>query len=115
MASVRASLRQHARRLAHMTDGHGDVGQVPGWIVEQLRAAAQRAERPTSTLRWAWRSQHATYRGTGKRADGLAAVYLHAALLADQQGDRAGTQGVVTAGAQGTVAVSAGERHVGPV
>lgn len=86
MASVRASVRHRALQLAHSTDDGAahDVVHVPAWVIEQLRRTAHQAEEPTSTLRWAWRSQHANYLDSHRRADGLATVYLLAALLVDE-------------------------------
>lgn len=87
MASVRAAVRHRALQLAHGADSGvaGDVLHVPASVIDQLRRAAHQAEEPTSTLRWAWRSQHADYLGSRTHADGLATVYLLAALLADER------------------------------
>jgi hypothetical protein len=86
MASVRTAVRQRALQLAHSAEyGTADeMMHVPARVIEQLRSAAHLAEEPASTLRWAWRSQHANYLGSRRRADGLATVYLLAALLADE-------------------------------
>jgi hypothetical protein len=85
MASVRTAVRQRALQLAHSAEcGTANEMPVPPRVIEQLRSVAHLAEEPASTLRWAWRSQHASYLGSRRRADRLATVYLLAALLADE-------------------------------
>lgn len=88
MASVRASVRQRARELAHGCDPHTtthDVAQVPSTVIDQLDRIARRAEEPASTLRWAWRVQRASYLDSRRATDGVASTYLLATLLAAER------------------------------
>ncbi|HSK98221.1 MAG TPA: hypothetical protein VK891_16460 [Euzebyales bacterium] len=84
MASIRLTLRNEARRLAAAADDAeaADCGyHVPSFAILRLHRMLQNSDRPVEVLRWAWRSQLATYIDSGSHLDGLASMYLHAALL----------------------------------
>lgn len=85
MASVRVAVVDIAQRLAYAAEGGPPaivVGySIPVETVGRLRSAASVSQRPQSTLRWAWRSQTARWVDTDDHTDGVAAMYLLAALL----------------------------------
>lgn len=85
MASVRVAVVHTAQRLAHAAvetaPAVADGCAISAETIDRLQRAASVSERPISTLRWAWRSQTARYVDSGGHADGLAAIYLLAALL----------------------------------
>ena len=91
MASIRVAVKQEACRLAA---AHG-VGVFNGDYcvrsadIVRLQRMLNSSGRPVETLRWAWRSQLATYVDSGSHVDGLATIYLHAALLDLHHGDYA--------------------------
>jgi hypothetical protein len=77
-------LKNEARRLAAAVDDAqtSDAGyHVPTYAILRLHRMLQNSERPADVLEWAWRSQLATYVDSGSRLDGLATIFLHAALL----------------------------------
>lgn len=85
MASVRVAVVDLAQRLAHAAEG-GAPAIVVGYTISaetiiRLRSAASMSQRPQLTLRWAWRSQTARWVDTDEHTDGVAAMYLLAALL----------------------------------
>ena len=91
MASLRISVINEARGLAaaagdQTADGSGY--EVPAEIVERLHSRLRGADEPARILQWAWRSQRARFDETGSHGDGLAALYLLAALI-DLQTDEA--------------------------
>jgi hypothetical protein len=92
MASIRVALRNEARRLAAADDAGAFSGEyhVPAAAILRLHRMVQVSDRPVEALRWAWRSQLATYVDSQGHLDGLAAMYLHAALLAIEHGSRDG-------------------------
>jgi hypothetical protein len=84
MASLRISLINEARRLAAAaadptTDATGY--DVPAEVVERLHNRLRGADNPARTLQWALRSQRARFDETGWQREGLAALYLLAALI----------------------------------
>ena len=84
MASLRISLINEARQLAAAaddptTDGHGY--HVPPETVARLHSRLHGVDDPARVLQWAWRSQRARFDETGWHRDGLAALYLLAALI----------------------------------
>lgn len=84
MASIRVTLKNEARRLAAAVDDAetSESGyHIPTYAILRLHRMLQNSDRPADVLRWAWRSQLATYIDSGSRLDGLATIYLHAALL----------------------------------
>lgn len=84
MASIRVTLRNEARRLAATASdtGASDCGyHVPTFAILRMHRMLQNSDRPVEVLRWAWRSQLASYMDSGSHLDGLASMYLHAALL----------------------------------
>jgi hypothetical protein len=84
VASIRLTLKNEARRLAAAADEAetADCGyHVPNFAILRLHRMLQNSDRPVEVLRWAWRSQLATYVDSGSHLDGLASMYLHAALL----------------------------------
>lgn len=84
MASIRVTLRNEARRLAAAADDTeaSDCGyHVPTYAILRLHRMLQNSDRPVEVLRWAWRSQLASYVDSGAHLDGLASMYLQAALL----------------------------------
>jgi hypothetical protein len=93
VASIRITLRNEARRLAAAADEAeaSDCGyHVPSFAILRLHRMLQNSDRPVDALRWAWRSQLAAYVDSGSHLDGLASMYLHAALLDLRRGDDAG-------------------------
>ena len=85
MASVRVAVVHTAQRLAQaaveMAPAVADGCAIPAETIDRLQRAASVGDRPTATLRWAWRSQTARFVDSGGDVDGLAAIYLLAALL----------------------------------
>lgn len=85
MASVRVAVVDIAQRLARAAEGGAPaivVGYtIPAETIIRLRSAARASQRPQLTLRWAWRSQTARWVDTDEYTDGVAAMYLLAALL----------------------------------
>ena len=83
MASLRVSLINEARLLAAAADDPtGARGyHVPPETVARLHGRLRGADEPTRVLQWAWRSQRARFDETGWQRDGLAALYLLAALM----------------------------------
>jgi hypothetical protein len=84
VASIRVTLRNEARRLAAAADDIevSDSGyHVPTFAILRLHRMLQNSDRPADVMRWAWRSQLATYVDSGSHLDGLASMYLQAALL----------------------------------
>ena len=92
MASIRVAIKDEARRLA----AAHDVGlltrnpPIPASVIPRLQRMLDASDRPIEVLRWAWRSQLATYVDSGSPIDELATIYLHAALLDLQHGDHTG-------------------------
>ena|ERR687898_617236 len=89
MASLRISLINEARQLAVAAGDPttGDHGyHVPAEAVARLHSRLRDADEPVKTLQWAWRSQRARHDETGWHRDGLAALYLLAALIDLQPG-----------------------------
>lgn len=88
MASMRVSIKNEARRLAAAdagtTSGRYGVSQV---TIRRLQQMLQVSDRPVQVLRWAWRSQLATYIDSDSYVEGLASMYLHATLLDMQHGN----------------------------
>lgn len=88
MASIRVALKDEARRLA----AHHDAGAlsrnppIPPAVIPRLQRMLDASDQPIEVLRWAWRSQLATYVDSGSPVDELATIYLHAALLDLQHG-----------------------------
>lgn len=85
MASVRVAVVDTALRLARAAEGERRAG-IGGYAISvdtilNLHRAAAMAQRPQSTIRWAWRSQTARFVDTGGHIDGVASMYLLAALL----------------------------------
>jgi len=97
VASIRVTLRNEARRLAAAgTEEAADGGyHVPGFAILRLHRMLQNSHRPVDVLRWAWRSQLASYVDSGSHLDGLASLYLHAALLELRRRDDAEPAGPV--------------------
>lgn len=90
MASIRVTLTHEARRLA-ASDGGGEspgAVEVPPAAVARLQGMARTSGRPVRVLRWAWRSQVASYIDSRQFLDGLATIYLHAALLDAERRER---------------------------
>jgi hypothetical protein len=91
MASVRLAVVRTAQRLAEaaveMAPAVADGCAIPAETIDRLQHAARVGERPTSTLRWAWRSQTARYVDSGGDVDGLAVMYLLAALIKSDTAD----------------------------
>jgi hypothetical protein len=84
VVSIRVTLKNEARRLAAAVDDAetSDSGYIiPSYAILRIHRMLQNSDRPVEVLRWAWRSQLATYVDSGSRLDGLASIYLHAALL----------------------------------
>jgi hypothetical protein len=78
------TLKNEARRLAAAVDDEetSESGfHVPTYAILRLHRMLQNSDRPADVLRWAWRSQLASYVESRSRLDGLATIYLHAALL----------------------------------
>jgi hypothetical protein len=84
VVSIRVTLKNEARRLAAAVDDADTTERgyhVPNYAILRLHRMLQNSDQPADVLRWAWRSQLASYVDTGSRLDGLATIYLHAALL----------------------------------
>ena len=84
VGSIRITLKNEARRLAAAVDDAeaSDSGyHVPTYAILRLHRMLQNSDRPADVLRWAWRSQLASYVDSKNRLDGLATIVLHAALL----------------------------------
>jgi hypothetical protein len=84
VASIRVTLKNEALRLAAAADdtADGDCGyHVPTYVILRLHRMLANSDRPVEVLRWAWRSQLASYVDSGSHLDGIAGMYLHAALL----------------------------------
>jgi hypothetical protein len=84
VASIRVTLKHEARRLAAAAEetADDDCGyHVPTYAILRLHRILANSDRPVEVLRWAWRSQLASYVDSGSHLDGLASMYLHAALL----------------------------------
>jgi hypothetical protein len=78
------TLKNEARRLAAAVDDAepSESGyHVPSYAILRLHRMLQNSDRPADVLRWAWRSQLASYVESRSHLDGLATIYLHAALL----------------------------------
>jgi hypothetical protein len=84
VGSIRVTLKNEARRLAAAADDV-DMSErgyhIPSYAILRLHRMLQNSDRPIEALRWAWRSQLASYVDSRSRIDGLATIYLHAALL----------------------------------
>jgi len=94
MASLRISLINEARQLAAAADdptASEDGYRVPPETVARLRSRLRGTDEPARVLQWAWRSQRARFDETGWQREGLAALYLLAALI-DLQPDRAAAE-----------------------
>jgi hypothetical protein len=91
MASLRISLINEARQLAAAADDPtGEAGyHVPPETVARLHSRLRGVEEPARVLQWAWRSQRARFDETGWHREGLAALYLLAALIDLQPGGTA--------------------------
>lgn len=88
MSSLRTSLINEAKQLAAAAGdptSSGNGYHVPAEAVERLHGRLRGTDEPAKTLQWAWRSQRARHDETGWHGDGLAALYLLAALLDLQQ------------------------------
>ena len=84
MASLRISVINEARSLAAAADDPTaeDRGyDVPTEVVRRLHTRLHSADDPAKILQWAWRSQRLRFDETGWHRDGLAALYLLAALI----------------------------------
>jgi hypothetical protein len=82
MASLRISLINEAMQLAAAAGSTTDHGyHVPADVVARIHGRLRGVEEPAKTLQWAWRSQRARHDRTGWHRDGLAALYLLAALI----------------------------------
>ena len=85
MASVRLAVVETAQQLA-LDAYDGMPAAVDGYVIPaetivRIRRAASLGQRPESVLRWAWRSQTARYVDSRSFIDGVATMYLLAALL----------------------------------
>jgi hypothetical protein len=84
VASIRVTLKNEALRLAAAANdtAEDDCGyHVPRYAILRLHRMLANSDRPAEVLRWAWRSQLASYVDSGSHLDGVAGMYLHAALL----------------------------------
>lgn len=83
MASIRVAVKHEARRLAAVHDAGVFTRNppIPPTVIPRLQRMLDASDQPIEVLRWAWRSQLATYVGSGSPIDELATIYLHAALL----------------------------------
>jgi hypothetical protein len=83
MASLRISLINEAKQLAAAADLVGsDHGyHVPAATIERIHRRLRCVDEPVKVLEWAWRWQRARHDESGWRVDGLAALYLLAALI----------------------------------
>ena len=90
VASIRVALKNEARRLAAADDAGAFSGEyhVPTAAIMRLHRMLRISDKPVEVLRWAWRSQLASYVESRTHLDGLAAMYLHAALLDMERGER---------------------------
>lgn len=83
MASLRISLINEAKQLAAAADlvdsDHGY--QVPAATIGRIHRRLRCVDEPAKVLEWAWRWQRARHDASGWRVDGLAALYLLAALI----------------------------------
>jgi hypothetical protein len=88
VASIRVAVKDEARRLAAVHDAHVLTGDhhIPPTVIVRLQRMLGASDQPVEVLRWAWRSQLATYVDSGNPIDELATIYLHAALLDLQHG-----------------------------
>jgi hypothetical protein len=90
MASLRISLINEAMQLAAAAGNTTDHGyHVPADVVARLHGRLRGTDEPAKTLQWAWRSQRARHDKTGWHRDGLAALYLLAALIDLQHAETA--------------------------
>jgi hypothetical protein len=83
MASLRISLINEAKQLAAAADlvGSGHGYHVPAATIERIHRRLRCVDEPVKVLEWAWRWQRARHDESGWRVDGLAALYLLAALI----------------------------------
>lgn len=83
MASLRISLINEAKQLAAAADlvGNGHGYHVPAATIERIHRRLRCVDEPVKVLEWAWRWQRARHDESGWRVDGLAALYLLAALV----------------------------------
>lgn len=83
MASLRISLINEAKQLAAAADlvGSGHGYHVPAATIERIHRRLRCIDEPAKILEWAWRWQRARHDESGWRVDGLAALYLLAALI----------------------------------
>lgn len=88
MASIRVAVKDEARRLAAVHEAGVLTGNhpIPPTVIVRLQRMLETSDQPVEVLRWAWRSQLATYVDSGSPIDELATIYLHAALLDLQLG-----------------------------
>jgi hypothetical protein len=93
VASIRVALKDEACRLAavHEADARRCNHPIPAVVIARLQRMLDGSDRPVEVLRWAWRSQLATYVDSGCPVDELATIYLHAALLDLEHGNQAVT------------------------
>jgi hypothetical protein len=83
MASLRISLINEAKQLAAAADlvGSGHGYHVPAATIDRIHRRLRCVDEPGKVLEWAWRWQRARHDESGWRVDGLAALYLLAALI----------------------------------
>ena len=96
MVSIRVAVKDEACRLAalHEAGGRHHNDRLPIAVIVRLQRMLDASDRPVEMLRWAWRSQLATYVHSGSQIDELATIYLHAALLdLEHGGDQAAVVG----------------------
>lgn len=100
MVSIRVAVKDEARRLAAVHDAEVLTGnhRIPPDVITRLQRMLDTSDRPLEVLRWAWRTQLATYVDSGRPIDELATIYLHAALLDLQHGPQPSGHSGVSSG-----------------